>query len=144
MALTALALPATLDTSTHNLIADFFIPALANATQYDRGVGYFSSGWLQITAKGMVDFAEHGGRARWVTSPILSEADWEALQLGDQARTDPILHGVMARNIKDLAQALQANTLSAMAWMVADGILDFKLALPTNKLTGGDFHGQIG
>lgn len=70
MALTALALPATLDTSTHHLIADFFIPALANATHYDRGVGYFSSGWLQITAKGMVDFAAHGGRARWVTSPM--------------------------------------------------------------------------
>lgn len=79
MPLTALALPTTIDTSSHDLIADFFIPALANATQYDRGVGYFSSGWLQITAKGMVDFAVHGGRARWVTSPILSEADWEAL-----------------------------------------------------------------
>lgn len=50
----------------------------------------------------------------------------------------------MARNIKNLAQALQADTLSAMAWMVADGILDFKLALPMNKLTGGDFHDKFG
>lgn len=64
--------------------------------------------------------------------------------MGDQARTDPILRVAMAKNIKDLAQALETDTLSAMAWMVGDGNLDFKLALPTNKLTGGDFHDKFG
>lgn len=28
--------------------------------------------------------------------------------------------------------------------MVADGVLTFKLALPTNELQGGDFHDKIG
>jgi len=120
------------------------VPALSTSVYYDRGVGYFSSGWLRITAKGMVQFAANGGRARWVTSPILSEADWEALQAGDQARYDPILRVAIAKNIRDLEHALEKDTLSAMAWMVADGILDFKLALPTNKLTGGDFHDKFG
>ena len=35
-----------MDTSTHDLSTDFFTPLLSNSIRYDRGVGYFSSGWL--------------------------------------------------------------------------------------------------
>lgn len=141
---TKLSLPQTLDTSTADIIEDFFVPVLAHATRYDRGVGFFSSGWLRLTARGMVAFAANGGRARWVTSPILSEADWAALQAGDAARDDPVLRAALARNIDELARLLEAETLSALAWMVADEILTFKLALPQNKLTGGEFHDKFG
>lgn len=51
-----LNLPITMDTSSHNLVEDFFVPALARSARYDRGVGFFSSGWLRITAKGMGNF----------------------------------------------------------------------------------------
>ena len=136
--------PAIMDTSSSDLIQDFFVPALAASLRYDRGVGYFSSGWLRVAAAGMVQFAANGSRARWVTSPILNEADWEALQAGDAARTDPVLRAALAQNIGDLAESLEKETLSALAWMVADGILDFKLALPRNKLERGDFHDKFG
>lgn len=99
--LAELSLPKTLDTSTADIIEDFFVPVLARAARYDRGVGFFSSGWLRIAAKGMVPFAANGGRGRWVTSPILSEVDWEALQMGDAARDDPILQATLAGNIND-------------------------------------------
>jgi hypothetical protein len=41
-------------------------------------------------------------------------------------------------------QALEEETLSALAWLVADGILSFKLALPRNKLERGEFHDKFG
>jgi superfamily II DNA or RNA helicase len=144
MLLTSLSPPSMMDTSTADLIADFFVPALSASKHYDRGVGYFSSGWLRTTSQGMATFAEHGGRARWVTSPILDEADWEALQAGDAARCDPILRASLVRNIDDLTAALEKETLSALAWMVADEIITFKLALPRNKLERGDFHDKFG
>lgn len=78
--------PVTLDTSSADLIQDFFVPALARAIRYDRGVGFFSAGWLRVAAEGMAGFARNSGRARWVTSPILSEEDWQALRLGEAAR----------------------------------------------------------
>ena len=40
-----LAIPAFLDTSAHDLTRDLFGPLLAGAARYDRGVGFFSSGW---------------------------------------------------------------------------------------------------
>lgn len=61
---TALKLPTTIDTSTADLIKDFFVPVLSRAVRYNRGVGFFSSGWLRLTARGMVPFAANGGRAR--------------------------------------------------------------------------------
>ncbi len=39
-----LSLPKTPNTSTADIIEDFYIPLLAHATRYDRGVGFFSSG----------------------------------------------------------------------------------------------------
>jgi superfamily II DNA or RNA helicase len=136
--------PPMLDTSSGDIIEDFFNPALISSTQYDRGVGYFSAAWLRLAAKGMTVFAANGGQARWVTSPILGEADWEALKQGDEARLDCILKKSLQINIKDLENTLERETLSALAWMVADDILDFKLALPRNKLVQGEFHDKFG
>lgn len=57
---TTLTLPKTLDTSTADIIEDFFIPVLAQAVRYDRGrvvrggCGLQCEGWgnLQLTAGG--------------------------------------------------------------------------------------------
>lgn len=144
MALRKYTFPITIDTSSADIIADFFVPALSASVRYDRGVGYFSAGWLRLTAEGMLVFAENGGRARWVTSPILDVDDWNALQQGAAARYDLLLREVLQRNITSLEDTLQRDTLSALAWMVADEILDFRLALPRNKLIGGEFHDKFG
>ena len=133
-----------LDTSSSDLTEDFFVPALSAAYRYDRGVGFFSSGWIRIASKGLIAFAANGGKARWVTSPILSEEDWQALKIGDEAKYDPVLRASLQRNISDLERALEKDSLSALAWMVADGILSFKLALPRNKLEQGEFHDKFG
>lgn len=92
----------------------------------------------------MVTFASNGGHARWVTSPILAEDDWLALQQGTAARHDLTLRIALERNIAELEKTLEKDTLSALAWMVADEILDFRLALPRNKLQGGEFHDKFG
>ena len=142
--LNTLHIPSVLDTSSSDLIADLFVPLLRESVSYDRGVGYFSSGWFRIAAEGMAAFADNGGRARWVTSPILDPADWEALQTGDAARTDPLLYLRLQTQLKDMAETLAGDTLSALAWMVADGVLDFKIAVPRAKLDRGDFHDKFG
>jgi hypothetical protein len=46
----------------------------------------------------------------------------------------------MEVNLHNLRTSMEKHTLSALAWMVADGIIDFKLAPPRNKLEQGEFH----
>lgn len=143
MSLKNLDFPITIDTSTANMVADFYEPALSVSVRYDRGVGFFSSGWLRLLAQGLNQFAANGGQARIITSPILDEDDWQALKMGAEARHDAVLRSALLKNVVELKEKLEADTLSALAWMVADGILTFKLALPQNKLTG-DFHDKFG
>ena len=64
---------------------------LEQSVTYDRGVGFFASGWLKDAARGMKKFAERGGKARWIASPKLSQADWDALMKGIRARDDDAL-----------------------------------------------------
>lgn len=144
MLLPDLQLPPVIDSSSADMAREFIVPALAASVRYDRGVGFFSSGWLRMVSEGMVTFAGNGGRARFITSPILDGDDWEALQMGDAARTDALLWIALKRNIDDLAAQMERHTLSALAWMVADEVLTFKLALPQKKLAGGDFHDKFG
>lgn len=144
MSLRALEFPPVLDTSGYDIIADFFEPALSNSVQYDRGVGYFSAHWLRVASKGMGAFARFGGGARWITSPILDKDDWEAMLCGVEARKDATLLRAIRQNIVDLEVGLEASTLSALAWLIADGILDFKLAIPRDKLAEGTFHAKFG
>ncbi len=113
--LSDLNLIAVLDTSEHDLTAELFVPLLSNSIRYDRGVGYFSSGWLRTNYEGMVAFANNGGKARWITSPILDQADWDALQAGDAARNDIALRAILQQNITNLADILKKDTLSALA-----------------------------
>lgn len=73
--LRSLNLPFSINTSSHNIIQKFFILALEVSIKYDRGVGFFSSGWISIVSEGLLTFARNGGYARWVTSPVLSKTD---------------------------------------------------------------------
>ena len=66
------------------------------------------------------------------------------MQEGSAARTDETLKLAMEVNLQSLKSNLEKDTLSALAWMVADDILDFKLALPRNKLDQGEFHDKFG
>lgn len=139
-----LTIPIFLDTSSNDLIAEFFTPLLSNAVNYDRGVGYFSSGWLRINSFGMSTFAENGGHARWITSPILEEDDWKALIIGHSAREDIITKTLLKNSIKDFKESLEIKTSSALAWLIADDILEFKIAIPRNVLDRGEFHDKFG
>ena len=69
---------------------------------------------------------------------------WGALLEGSTAREDETLRASLVRSIDELEETLDESTRSALAWLVADGVLDFRLALPRNKLERGDFHDKFG
>lgn len=65
--------PSLLTTSDANIIKDFFAPALQASVRYDRGVGFFSAGWLRIAAEGMTAFARNSGQATNRFCPVPSQ-----------------------------------------------------------------------
>jgi len=138
-----LDLPRVIDTEDTDFIADFYDPLLSRAIEYKRGVGYFSSTWLESAARGMAELAENGGTAKWVTSPILSEEDWKAIQRGEEARTNEVLKESLADEVNDLRFDLEYSTRNTIAWMIADGLLEIRFAIPDKELSGS-FHDKFG
>lgn len=127
-----------------DLVDEVVVPLLQRAVQYDRGVGFFTSGWLTEAAKGLLVFVKHKGKARIITSPNLPEQDWQAIRQAAQEQQERMIVAVSIDNaIAELERNLEANTLAALAWLVRDNILEFRFAVPQGKLAGGIFHSKL-
>jgi superfamily II DNA or RNA helicase len=131
------------DSDNHDLVRDLQVPLLREASDYLRGVGFFTSGWLRLAAEGIVSLVETGGRARIVTSPVLDGADLEALQSGNLARDDKALRETLRNSIRDLRESLDSDTWNTLAWMVSDGVLELRFAVPRSRESAGMYHDKV-
>jgi superfamily II DNA or RNA helicase len=140
---TELNLPRVIDTSTTDFIDEFYDPLLSRSIRYRRGVGYFTSNWVRSAARGIAELAENDGTVEWIVSPKLQKEDWEAFKSGDKAKREHLFEESLDKTISNLRYELEYDTRNAVAWMIADGLLEIKLAVPSNKLSG-DFHDKFG
>lgn len=135
-----------LDTSEDNLIDELYTPCLKWAERFDRGVGYFTTGWLTYNVAGLSDFASRGGKMRLITSPILSTEDTDAI-IGAENQDGSAflrLEAALLENFEILKQEMEADIINAFSWMLYDGIIDMRFAIPCEKLEEGDFHDKFG
>lgn len=135
-----------LDTSEDNLINELYTPCLKWAERFDRGVGYFTTGWLTYNVAGLSDFASRGGKMRLITSPILSTEDTDAI-IGAENQDGSAflrLEAALLENVEILKQEMEADIINTFSWMLYDGIIDMRFAIPCEKLEEGDFHDKFG
>jgi len=132
------------DSANNDLVRDLIVPLLSESKEYWRGVGYFTSGWLKNACEGILELVKNQGKAHIVTSPLLQESDWIALQTGDAAKRDSALLDVLRAHIDDLRISLSQDTMNALAWLVADDFLEFRFAIPQDFAARGDYHDKVG
>lgn len=136
-----LKLPRSIKSSSVNPTDTFFIPVLKKAVKYDVAVAYFSSKWIENAAEGIADFAARGGRSRWIVSPDLTKEDFEAIQ--SLKKKEKPYDSIISSSVHALFKNLKSDVKNVIAWLVEDGVLEFKLAIPKNDLSG-IFHAKIG
>ena len=134
-----------LNTSDNDLVSELYTPCLKWAEKYDRGVGFFSTGWLSYNLQGLSDFAYRGGRIRMITSPIISNADLDAILLAqEESEAYVLLNKALNENVEKLALEMQKDLYNTFAWMLHDGIIEIRFAVPRNSLISGNFHDKFG
>ena len=111
-----------------DLVKCFYVPALEDAERYDRLTGYFNAGALALAARGIEGLVRNGGRMRLVVGCTLHPPEIEAIETGEALREQ------IEKHLSDLPLAPPdagvADALELLAWMVARGHLDVKVAVP--------------
>lgn len=127
-----------------NVVQDFYIPLLGEADSYKRAVGFFSSTALIEISKGVGSMAERGGRIQIVASPYLSDEDLAAIKNGYEER-DKIIEGALLRSLsEEHADYYSMQRLNLLASLIADGILDIRIAYIEDKNGIGMYHEKMG
>lgn len=136
----------SLDTSKDDLREELYFPCLKWADRFDRGVGFFTSEWLNYNLAGMSDFASRGGKMRLITSPIMSNEDTDAIisSCEQEPAAYERLEAALLNGLEALQAEMQKDIFNAFSWMLHDGIIELKFAIPCKKLNDGDFHAKFG
>lgn len=134
-----------IDTSVDDFISELYTPCFKWAERLDRGVGYFTSGWLEYNISGLSDFASRGGKIRLITSPILSNIDSDAIIASENPSENfEKFENALNNSVTALEKEMKADILNAFSWMLYDGIIELKFAVPCEKLSDGNFHDKFG
>ena len=139
-----ISLPLRMRTTNVDPVSNFFVPVINQSISYDVAVGFFTSAWIRDAAEGIANFACNNGKARWIISPILSKEDFEMLRSSNHEKNADILENVITKSFDDLFKELKTNTRNVLSWLIHDKIMEFRIAIPKNELTGGMMHAKMG
>lgn len=132
------------DSSQFNLITDLQVPLLKESNFYMRGVGFFTSGWIEMAIEGIIPFIGNGGKAYFITSPILDPKDREAIIEGKKAITDVKIYNILLSQCDDIMTSISSKKRQLLSWLIADKVLTFKFALPRNNDIDSLYHDKVG
>lgn len=126
-----------------DVINDFYIPILSNAVVYKRAVGFFNSAALYEMALGLKHLVDKQGRMELIVSPRLTEEDIQSIKLGYKTREEAIEQALL-RDFDEPKNKTESRKLNLLANLIAEGILDIKVAFKLNSNSAGIFHEKIG
>ena len=134
-------------TEDGDLVRRFHVPVLEDAERYDRLTGYFNAQALALAARGIEGLVRNDGHMRLVVGCTLEQAEIDAIERGERLRD------LVDRRLKSLPLAppdpASAGALELLAWMVARGFLEVKVAVPCDAdgaptPENGIFHEKTG
>lgn len=126
----------------HDVTKEFYIPLLSEAIDYKRAVGFFSSTVLSQIADGVTALARNGGKIQIIASPYLSDDDIEAIKKGYELRS--VVRQAVLREMREAKNTFEEKRLNLLANLIADGILDIKIAFTENGSSMGMYHEKMG
>lgn len=111
-----------------DLVAALYVPLLSCAERYDRLTGYFSATALALAARGIEGLALNNGTMRMVVGCTLGPEEVAAIEKG-QALRQTVERRLAAVPLDPATDAARQG-LEILAWLVAQGRLEVKVAVP--------------
>ena len=126
----------------NNIVKEFYIPVLKEATKYQRAVGFFSSDALIEISTGISGLILNGGSIELIVSPILNKEDIEAIEKGyDQRQT---VEKAILRELHDPQNDIDKERLAWISYLIEIGRLDIMVAFTKKNSIVSMFHEKMG
>ena len=125
-----------------NVVDDFYVPVLKESVLYQRAVGFFSSSALIAISKGVEGLISNGGKIQIIASPRLSQEDIDEIRIGYEVRK--VLERALLRGIETHNSVEDTSRLSYIASLIANGVLDIKIAFLSTNNEIAMYHEKMG
>lgn len=143
MTLKDLVLKPKYRSSRNDILQEFLVPCLKEASSYDRAVGFFSGKALQLALGGIVDFIKReDSKIRIITSPLMNERDVSDIQEGiKQAKN--VIESRILDEVEALANSEDRALLASLGWLISRRKLEIRLG-DVNIRNHHLFHDKLG
>ncbi|MEM2942811.1 MAG: DEAD/DEAH box helicase family protein [Candidatus Bathyarchaeia archaeon] len=153
MDLRTLGLKKAYSSDFDDILHDFYVPALKQSCEYQRLAGFFSSTSLAVAARGIFGLIRNGGIMKLIVSPRLRRDDLDII-MNSLKDSERIIQQRLLEELAQIEDEFARDHLSALGWMVANGRLKIKVAVPNRHSgeplsyddveQGGLFHQKVG
>ena len=124
-----------------NMVDCLLSPALKLAVKYRRSVGFFSSSVFKLLINALPDFIKNKGQILLIVSPILSDDDISAIELGYEKKEE-LLNKRFISEFRTEIKRFDDRSLNILSELIARGYLDIKVASVKNRM--GIYHDKLG
>lgn len=136
MAFKDLTLQHSYSSENDDLLHDFYLPVLKEATTYRRITGYFSSSSFAAAADGMACLiGQNRGRLQYIINVQLSAKDYEAINQG-LANPEEIIANRFLADLGSLSDACVSDHARVLGWLIASGILEIRVGYVEEERIG--------
>jgi len=137
MAFRDLPLQHSYSSENDNLLDEFYLPVLKEATIYRRITGYFSSSSFAAAADGLAYLvSQNGGRLQYIINVQLPTNDYEAINLG-YANPEEVIAKRFLTDLDSLSEACMSDHAQVLGWLIATGILEIRVGYVGEQTPGG-------
>ena len=143
MALSDLDIKTEYQNLNSDVAREFYIPILSQAVLYKRAVGFFASNVLYDIATGLTGLVKNGGKIRMIVSPKLNDEDIQSIQLGYRLREEVVADAMLRELVIPITEP-EKKKLNLLANLIAENVLDIKVAFKKEADSSGIFHWKIG
>jgi superfamily II DNA or RNA helicase len=115
-------------TGSENEPLQFYLDGLANSTQFELLLGYFSSAAINLLSVGFATFISKGGKIRMVINHLLSEADKNAIKEAESNNKIFDLSDVV--NLGIIFDEYDRHFFECLAYLISEKRIEFKIIKP--------------
>lgn len=119
-------------TGSENEPLQFYLDGLANSTEFNLLLGYFSSSAINLLSVGFATFISKGGKMRMVINHLLSAKDKEIIEKATQDNINKVFDLTDLVGLERVLDEYDNHFFECLAYMIAEKRIEIKVIKPKN------------